>query len=658
MPDSKLGVILNVDDNEPMRYAKSRVLRAAGFAVIEAGTGQEALRLVRELHPDLALLDVRLPDMNGIDLARTIKADTTLTHTLVLQTSATFVEGGDRVRALEGGADSYLVEPVEPEELIANVKALLRLRRAEDRVRESERLLRMAASAARLGIWNITLSEGEPLSARVFTQPSTLPPGEDLSDAGEPARIHPDDFTLLERVVRRTLDEHRPCDVEYRVIAKSGQVRWIASQATVLRDDSGHPTQVIGVAQDVTDRKLIDIERERLLKRERSARLEAEEATRLKDDFLATVSHELRTPLNAITGWVRLLQTGNLNQNDVHRGLETIQRNADSQTRLINDLLDVSGIISGKLRLDVRPLAIIPLIEAAMDTVRPAAEAKGVVLQPALDPDVGQIAGDPERLQQVVWNLLINAVKFSQQGGQIQIRLHKVNSHAELIVSDSGCGIAPDFLPYVFHPFRQAEGATTRRHPGLGLGLAIVRHLVELHGGAVSASSPGEGHGATFTVTLPTVVAPRNLLDQVIARTARSSNLLDALPTLAGLRVLVVEDESDAREVISTMLQHTGALVRVAANADAALAVLDGEQFDVLVSDIGMPIQDGYALMRRVRQRAPAAGGRIPAVALTAYARAEDRLRALAAGFQIHVAKPVQPEELVTVVASLAGRLG
>jgi len=658
MPDSKLGLILNVDDNEPMRYAKSRVLRAAGFHVIEAGTGQEGLRLARELHPDLALLDVRLPDMNGIDLARIIKDDTTLAHTLVLQTSATFVERGDRVRALEGGADSYLVEPVEPEELIANIKALLRLRRAEDRVRESERLLRMAASAARLGIWNILLSEDEQLSAKLFTQPSTLPPGEDLSDAGEPVQIHPDDFALLERVVRRTIEEHRPCDVEYRVIAKSGAVRWIASQATVLRNDSGSPMQVIGVAQDVTDRKLIDIERERLLKREQAARLEAEEATRLKDDFLATVSHELRTPLNAITGWVRLLQTGSLNQNDIQRGLETIQRNADSQTRLINDLLDVSGIISGKLRLDVRPLAIIPLIEAALDTVRPAAEAKGVVLLPALDPDVGQVAGDPERLQQVVWNLLINAVKFSQPHGEVQIRLHKVNSHAELIVSDSGCGIAPEFLPYVFHPFRQAEGATTRRHPGLGLGLAIVRHLVELHGGAVSAASPGEGHGATFTVTLPTVVAPRNLPDQVIARTARSSNLLDALPTLAGLRVLVVEDESDAREVISTMLQHTGALVRVAANADAALAVLDSEQFDVLVSDIGMPIQDGYALMRRVRQRAPAAGGRIPAVALTAYARAEDRLRALAAGFQIHVAKPVQPEELVTVVASVAGRLG
>jgi signal transduction histidine kinase len=658
MLESRQGLILNVDDTEAMRYAKSRVLRAAGFSVVEAGTGQEALRLVRELRPDLAMLDVKLPDMNGIELARTIKTDPTLAHTLVLQTSATFVEGGDRVRALEGGADSYLVEPVEPEELIANIKALLRLRRAEYRVRESERLLRLAASAARLGIWNVAMPESQPLSAELFTQPITLPPGEDLSDASQPVRIHPDDFAVLDRVVRGALDEQRPCDVEYRVIGKSGHVHWIASQATVLRDDGGHPVQVIGVAQDVTERKLVDIERERLLRREQSARVEAEEATRLKDEFLATVSHELRTPLNAITGWVRLLQTGNLGQNDVHRGLETIQRNADSQTRLINDLLDVSRIISGRLRLDVRPLALIPVIEAVLDTVRPAAEAKGVVLQPSLDPDVGPVAGDPERMQQVIWNLLTNAVKFSQPNGYVQIRLQKVNSHAELIVSDGGCGIAPDFLPYVFHPFRQGEGTTTRRHPGLGLGLAIVRHLVELHGGVVSASSPGEGKGATFKVTLPTVVAPRNLPDQVIARTVRSSNVLDVLPTLAGVRVLVVEDETDARDVVSAMLQQAGAAVRAAASAEEALGVLDSEQFDVLVSDIGMPVQDGYTLMRRVRQRPRKAGGRIPAVALTAYARSEDRLQALAAGFQIHVAKPVQPEELVTVVASLAGRLG
>lgn len=650
-------VILNVDDDEAMRYAKSRVLRTAGFSVLEAATGREALRLLREVYPDLALLDVKLPDMNGIELARTIKADAALARTLVLQTSATFVEGGDRVRALEGGADSYLVQPAEPEELIANVKALLRLRRAEDRVRESERLLRLAASAARLGIWNVTIPENQQLSARLFTEPITLPPGEDLGEASKPVRIHPDDSVLLERAVQGALDEQRACDVEYRVIAGSGHVHWIASRATVLRDSAGHPVQVIGVAQDVTERKLVDIERERLLRREQSARLEAEEATRLKDEFLATVSHELRTPLNAITGWVRLLQTGNLGQNDVQRGLETIQRNADSQTRLINDLLDVSRIISGKLRLDVRPLAINSVIEAAVDTIRPAADAKGVVLQSSLAPDVGPIAGDPERLQQVVWNLLTNAVKFSQPNGYVEIRLQKVNSHAELIVSDGGSGIAPDFLPYVFHPFRQAEGATTRKHPGLGLGLAIVRHLVELHGGVVSAYSSGEGKGATFKVTLPTVVASRNP-DRVVARAARSGNLLDVLPTLGGVRVLVVEDEIDGREVLSAMLQQAGAAVRVAASAEEALGMLDGAQFDVLVSDIGMPIQDGYALMRRVRQRPPTQGGRIPALALTAYARPEDRLRALAAGFQIHVAKPVQPEELVTVVASLAGRLG
>jgi signal transduction histidine kinase len=658
MAESTQGIILNVDDNEALRYTKTRVVRAAGFTVYEAGSGQEALRRLREVHPHLVLLDVRLPDMDGVEIARAIKADPALANVLVLQTSATFVEGGDRVRALEGGADSYLVEPVEPEELIANIKALLRLRRAEDKVRESERLLRLATTAAKLDTWSVTLSEEQELSVSQFAQRTTLP--LDLTDGGEPhsARIHREDHARLESALRAALAGQADYDVEYRMITSRGEVHWIASQATVLRDARGKPRQVIGVAQDVTDRKLADIERERLLKREQIARMEAEEATRLKDEFLATVSHELRTPLNAITGWVHLLRSGKLSPIDMQRGLETIHRNAESQSRLINDLLDVSRIISGKLRLDVQPLALLGLVESAIDTVRPAAEAKGVRLQAVLDPAAGPVAGDPERLQQVIWNLLTNAVKFSNKGGQVQIRLQKIDSHAELSVSDSGAGIAPDFLPYVFHPFQQAEGATTRKHPGLGLGLAIVRHLVELHGGRASAASAGEGKGATFTVILPIVVTTNSASGETDSNTVASGRDLAAVPTLSGVRVLLVDDEADAREVLSTMLQQAGAIVLSVPNAADALALLDREAFDVLVSDIGMPGEDGYALIRSVRQRAIDSGGRIPAAALTAYARTEDRLRALAAGFQIHVPKPVQPEELVTVVASLAGRIG
>ena len=657
MPESTQGIILNVDDSEALRYAKSRVLRAAGFTVYEAGTGKEALHRIREVHPHLALLDVKLPDMDGIDLARTIKADPALSHVLVLQTSATFVQGGDRVRALDGGADSYLVEPVEPEELIANIRALLRLRRAEEKVRESERLLRLATSAAKLDTWSVTLGEEQELSATQFAQQVSLP-----LDAGEGSKprivqIHRDDQARLDSALRAALAGQADYDVEYRLITGAEEVHWIASRATVLRDASGRPTQVIGVAQDVTERKLAELERESLLRREQVARMEAEGATRLKDEFLATVSHELRTPLNAITGWVHLLRSGKLPQIDIERGLETIQRNADSQSRLINDLLDVSRIISGKLRLDVRPIALMSAIEAAVDTVRPTAEAKGVRLHAMLDPAVEPIAGDPERLQQVVWNLLTNAVKFSQKGGQVQIRLRKVEAYAELAISDTGAGIAPEFLPYVFHPFRQAEGTTTRKHPGLGLGLAIVRHLVELHGGSVSAASPGEGKGATFTVVLPTIVAA-SPSHEAASHTVCSSSYLSELPTLSGVRVLVVDDEADAREVLITMLRQAGASVLSAGSVADALTLLNRETFHVLVSDIGMPGEDGYAFIRSVRQRAVDAGGRIPAAALTAYARSEDRLRALAAGFQIHVPKPVQPEELVTVVASLAGRIG
>jgi len=576
----------------------------------------------------------------------------------VLQTSATFVEHGDRVRALEGGADSYLVEPVEPAELIANIKALLRLRRAEDKVRESERLLRLATTAAKLHTWSIVLEALQPLSVARLVDEARLMPVSEAGDRAAETRVHPDDIARLEDILRAALAGETQYDAEYRVIAAQGEVRWIASQGTVLRDPLGKPAQLIGVAQDVTERKLAEMERERLLKREQVARMEAEEATRLKDEFLATVSHELRTPLNAITGWVHLMRSGKLSQTDMERGLETIQRNAESQSRLINDLLDVSRIISGQLRLDVRPVALPGIVNAVIDTVRPTADAKGVSLHCSLDADVESVAGDPERLQQVVWNLLTNAVKFSDKGGEVSVGLQRTGDRVKLTVSDVGAGIAPDFLPYVFHPFRQAESTTTRSHPGLGLGLAIVRHLVELHGGRVSAASPGEGRGATFSVILPSVSASRSAPYQGVESTQSfSSSVLAKLATLNGIRVLVVDDETDAREVVVTMLRQTGAAVREAGSAADALALLNVESFDVLVSDIGMPGEDGYALIRTIRERHANAGAGIPAAALTAYARSEDRLRALAAGFQMHVSKPVQPEELVNAVATLAGKI-
>lgn len=388
---------------------------------------------------------------------------------------------------------------------------------------------------------------------------------------------------------------------------------------------------------------------------------ELSKANRLKDEFLATVSHELRTPLNAILGWATMMRAKQLDESTMNRGMEAIERNAKAQNQLINDLLDVSRIITGKLRLNVQPVALAPVIEAAIDSIRPAAEAKGIRLQSVLDPAAGPISGDPDRLQQIFWNLLSNAVKFTPKDGRVQVRLERVNSHVEIIVSDTGQGISPEFLPFVFERLQQADSTTTRSYGGMGLGLAIVRHLVELHGGVVQAMSPGEGQGSTFTVSLPvTIFYPETTgIDRVHPTSNSIVSLLD-VPTLEGLRILIVDDEADARDMLATLLSQSGAHVLTASSAKAALATLVdaplGEKPDVLVSDIGMPEEDGYGLIRRIRVLTPEQGGRIPAIALTAFARTEDRIRALASGFQSHVPKPVDPAEFIAVVANLSSR--
>ncbi|HEX3561065.1 MAG TPA: PAS domain S-box protein [Pyrinomonadaceae bacterium] len=390
------------------------------------------------------------------------------------------------------------------------------------------------------------------------------------------------------------------------------------------------------------------------------ARRVAEDASRLKDEFLATVSHELRTPLTAVLGWAHMLRAEQLDERSAKNALETIERNARAQAQLIDDLLDVSRIITGKLRLDVRPVDPASFIEVAIDAVRPAAEAKGVRIQRVLDTGVRSIAGDPNRLQQVVWNLLSNAIKFTPRGGRVQVRLERVDSHVEIAVSDTGIGITQKFLPFVFDRFRQADGTTTRAHGGLGLGLSIVRHLVELHGGTVQVESQGEGLGATFTVKLPllTVFQSEGGHKRVhpAARDTRTS--FDCPERLDGLRVLVVDDETDTRELLRAVLEQCGGKVSTAASAEEALRLLESLQTDMLISDIGMPGEDGYELIKKIRARPPERGGEVPAIALTAYARTEDRLRALRSGYQMHVTKPVELSELVAVVASLVRRNG
>jgi PAS domain S-box-containing protein len=385
---------------------------------------------------------------------------------------------------------------------------------------------------------------------------------------------------------------------------------------------------------------------------------EARESSRLKDEFLATVSHELRTPLTAILGWAHMLRSDRFDAASARKAFETIERNARAQAQLIDDLLDVSRIITGKLRIDVRPVDPNSFIEASVEAVRPAAEAKGIRLQKVMDTGVVSVSGDPVRLQQIVWNLLSNAIKFTPRGGRVQVRLERVNSHVEICVTDTGAGIAPEFLPHVFDRFRQADQRTTRRHGGLGLGLAIVRHLVELHGGTVRAESEGEGRGSTFRVLLP--VAPVYQAEGSGARVHPAAR--ETLPSyecperLDGVRVLVVDDEQDTRELLRVGLSRCGAEVTLGGSADEALEAMRAAPPDLIISDIGMPGVDGYELMKRIRALPAEGGGRVPAVALTAYARTEDRMQALRSGYQMHVPKPVELAELVAVAASLIRR--
>jgi signal transduction histidine kinase/CheY-like chemotaxis protein len=402
----------------------------------------------------------------------------------------------------------------------------------------------------------------------------------------------------------------------------------------------------------VVELRRLEDARKQLLLDERRARSEAEAANRIKDEFLATLSHELRTPLTSLLGWASLLRGDDVDDALREQGLQAIERNARVQTQLIDDLLDVSRIISGKLSLDVRPTEISSVVEAAIAVVRPASDAKGIRLTYTRDPIVGSISGDSARLQQIAWNLLSNAVKFTPERGRIEVRLEQKDGHVQLTVSDNGQGINPEFLPRVFDRFRQADSSTTRDYGGLGLGLAIVRHLVELHGGTVRAESAGESKGASFCVTFP-LIAER--IDSAVLNQSGEYSQMDR-NSLNGLRVLVVDDEPDARQIITTLIQRTGAEVMACESAHEALEALEKWHPDVLMSDIGMPGEDGYSLINKVRSLPADRGGDVPAAAFTAYAREEDRQRALDAGYQMHIAKPISSGQLVAMIAHLAGR--
>jgi PAS domain S-box-containing protein len=431
---------------------------------------------------------------------------------------------------------------------------------------------------------------------------------------------------------------------------KDGALIQISLTVSPILDAKGTVIGASKIARDISDRKRIEAERDRLLKI-------SQENARLKDEFLATLSHELRTPLNAILGYARMIKSGIITPEKLARAVGTIERNASSLTQIVEDILDVSRIISGKMRLDVQSVEVPDVVRSAVESVMPAAEAKGIRLETVLDPRAAPVSGDPARLQQVIWNLLSNAVKFTGRGGRVQVRLQRVDSHVEIDVSDTGIGIAPEFLPFVFDRFRQADSGTARERGGLGLGLGIARQLVEMHGGTVEAASPGKDRGSTFRIRLPVMIvhteraatALSSVREQRDAATLAAANLQD-------VHVLAVDDDRDALVMVRDILESAGARVSIANSAVDALTALGDDRPDVLVADLGLPRMDGFELIAEVRRHADEAVRTVPAAALTAYARSEDRSRALRSGFHLHLAKPIDPTELIAAVASLATR--
>jgi PAS domain S-box-containing protein len=634
-------LILYADDDEAVRYATTRVLQRAGFRVQEAGSGEEAL--ARAAAADLVVLDVKLPGMSGFEACRRIKSDPALAGIPVLHLTSAYGSSEHWAAALDVGADAYLTHPVEPIVLVATVRSLLRTRAAEAEVRRAASVWQTTFDAISDGVALLDTGQRVLRCNRAFARLTGRAAGEVV---GMPA----------EAVLPGLAGGAGP-EAGTREIRAGG--RWLEVTCDPVPGEQGGTEGAVLIVADITARRAAEAERARLLERETAARQEAEGANRLKDDFLATLSHELRTPLNAIVGWATILRSQAGDPALAQRAVTVIERNARIQKQLIEDILDVSRVVTGKLRLVVAPVDLGAVVEGALESVRPSAQAKQIALEVSCPRDLGPLEGDADRLQQVIWNLLSNAVKFTPLGGRVSVRAAREAAGVRLEVEDTGAGVDAEFLPHMFERFRQADSSSTRRHGGLGLGLAIVRHLVELHGGTVEAASAGPGQGATFTVRLPSRIprAPFVLPSPPAepAAAAGDTGGSGAVARLDGLRILVVEDEPDTLDLVTTILRDRGAEVTPVSSAREAMDALGRARPDVLLSDIGLPGEDGLALIHAVRRLPEAEGGRLPAAALTAYAREQDRVEALRAGFQAHVAKPIQPPDLVRIVASLAG---
>jgi signal transduction histidine kinase len=642
------ATILNVDDNAANRYVKSRVLRAAGFDVVDTDTGTGALQLVAERQPDLVLLDIRLPDISGIEVCRRLREDPQTRGIPIIHISATHVTPADAAISRGAGADIYLAEPVGPQELSSAVRTLLRLRTTEQGLAATEERLRLATQAAGVATWDIDLRSGTAIWSPEFNAMLGL----DGAAGAVPAtfdtwlsRVHADDRVTLASAFRRSSAEGSDLALEHRIAAPGGEPRWIAAYGKVHGD--GSLRRLIGVATDVTARRRSEAERETLLARTQEAQRAAEQALGMQDEFLAMLSHELRTPMSAVLGWLQVLKMDTLSAAQQAKAVETIERNARVQTQLVNDLLDVSRIVTGKMELEGAAMSLDRALESAIDSARFAADTGGVTLEVRMDRGPWVVRGNPERVQQIFSNLLSNAIKFSPRGGRIEARLERAGASAVVTVSDQGEGIPANVLPHIFDRFRQADSSVRRRHGGLGLGLAIVKSLVDLHGGQIEAASAGLGKGSSFRVTLP-LLADTEAPAPSDAEPGRAD--------LNGIRVLVVDDDESNLQMISQVLRLHGATVMEASSSAAALEIAGSWGPQALILDIGMPGKDGYELLSDLRGAVGTGPDALPAVALTGFATREDVQRALEKGFQAHVAKPFDVEGLCHLIGKLAQR--
>jgi PAS domain S-box-containing protein len=630
--------ILNVDDYEASRYSRSRVLQQAGFTVLEARTGNEALEIVRASMPALVILDVNLPDISGFEVCRRIKSDPRTSSVLVLHLSASSVATQHKLAGLEGGSDSYLTEPIDPEELIANVRALLRLRHAESSLRAANLTLEALITASPLAIVAVDrqgiVQSWNEAAQRLFGYTAAEVIGKPYPAVPESRRVEADEATAA-------VDRGEAINsLETERLHKHGHLIEVNVSAAPIRDANGDIVGRVALIEDITDRRRVERELAGLF-------AEVQKANRAKDDFLAVLSHELRTPLNAMLGWVRMLRRAEMTPEKRTHAVEVIERNTIAQMRLIEDILDVSRIVSGKLRLEMQPLNLIDVVDTCAEAIRPIAESRGLAIQVGKPDEAVVVTGDAARLQQVILNLLSNAVKFTAAGGRLELIASATATEARVTVRDTGIGIDPDFLPHVFDRFRQANSEPTRNQTGLGLGLAIVHHIVEAHGGKVQAFSEGSDRGSTFEILLPRIASTQMATPRADAsRPAR----------LDGMRILIVDRDGDSRGQVTAAVRDAGAQATEAESVEEALVRCAEAAPDIILADLGLPDADGHVLMERLRTAPQDQLSRIPVLGLAGYSDAPDRVQTETSGLQAQLEKPLAQESLVNAVARTLSR--